>query len=540
MTKHESDDIKKILDKVRIHLDLEEFNEGLSILETLPQSPETDELKNQLQTKKHVKIQKLLEDTLEFMANNLWRNAENLINQAKTLDEEDKAVKAIVSRYTREYQDYLKSKKLRNDLQTAKLILDKEVRNLKDIEKAIDLLESAGAEEIGNPEIHNMLDKAKKLRREILRKIGVIETYEQVGKYEEALEEIESLIERGETLYKERDIEEYRADLQAKVWKFSERKAKRRLESALDTLPEDPRLALKHIDKGLDLTFIPKELKEDLEDIKLKVEQAIEDLEKAEAEINLGLKAMYEKYNYQEAIRIFQGVIAKHPQLHDVQSHLKDAVKAHRIQITKRIKRNLNEARLQIKLNNLEKAKKLIQEINTLSGSYQDPEIMSYHDQCDKLMAMISEQESSDSKNKKHVKVFISYYKSDKDDAKKLYNDLKRAGAKPWMDSEDLLPGKNWREEIYKAIEDSSYFLILLSKNSISKKGYIHKEREIALEFLDELPSNNIYVIPVRLEDFNPIPMKLRKLRCVDLFPSYEKGLERILSVLANEESKDN
>ncbi|UCH93500.1 MAG: toll/interleukin-1 receptor domain-containing protein [Candidatus Aminicenantes bacterium] len=129
-------------------------------------------------------------------------------------------------------------------------------------------------------------------------------------------------------------------------------------------------------------------------------------------------------------------------------------------------------------------------------------------------------------------KVFISYAREDSGKAKQIYHDLKSKGVKPWMDSEDLLPGQNWKNEIVKAIKESSYFLILLSRTSVSKKGYIQKEQRIAMDLLDELPVDEIYIIPVRLDECKPSYAKLNDLQWVDLFISYEKGIEKILNVI--------
>ncbi|HAO21517.1 MAG TPA: serine/threonine-protein kinase pkn1, partial [Desulfobacteraceae bacterium] len=53
--------------------------------------------------------------------------------------------------------------------------------------------------------------------------------------------------------------------------------------------------------------------------------------------------------------------------------------------------------------------------------------------------------------------------------------DLKNAGLEPWLDTEDLLPGQLWKTAIDKAIRESSYFLVLLSFNSVTKeKGFIN------------------------------------------------------------------
>lgn len=132
-------------------------------------------------------------------------------------------------------------------------------------------------------------------------------------------------------------------------------------------------------------------------------------------------------------------------------------------------------------------------------------------------------------------KVFISYAEEDQDIAVKLYNDLRHSGVELWLDRKDLSPGQNWKVEIKKAIEKSSYFLALISTKSIDKKGFTQKELKFALDIVDEMPSSDIFIIPVRIDDCRPIYGKLQDLHWVDLFPSYDEGLKKILKVLKPE-----
>ncbi len=132
---------------------------------------------------------------------------------------------------------------------------------------------------------------------------------------------------------------------------------------------------------------------------------------------------------------------------------------------------------------------------------------------------------------KSEKKIFISYVTEDQAIAKKLYNDLKRSGIKPWLYS-DILPGQNKKTEIIKAIKDSNYFLALFSSNSVSKRGFVQKEQKLALEILDESPPGKIFFIPVRVDECKPADEKLQDIQYVDIFPSYEKGLNLVLHVL--------
>ncbi|OQY59787.1 MAG: hypothetical protein B6245_04790 [Desulfobacteraceae bacterium 4572_88] len=136
---------------------------------------------------------------------------------------------------------------------------------------------------------------------------------------------------------------------------------------------------------------------------------------------------------------------------------------------------------------------------------------------------------------KTDTKVFISYAREDVKFARKLYHDLKGAGAAPWLDQECLLPGQNWKIMIRKAIEESRFFLALLSSGALSKKGYALKELRMALDMLDEIPDEDVFIIPVRLNECWPADERLKDIHWADIFLSYEAGLEKILLALGAE-----
>lgn len=129
--------------------------------------------------------------------------------------------------------------------------------------------------------------------------------------------------------------------------------------------------------------------------------------------------------------------------------------------------------------------------------------------------------------------IFLSYTHEDIGMAKKIYSDLFRYGLNVWFDIESLIPGQDWRYEINKAIKKSNYFIILLSKKSVNSIGYVQKELKIALEILDLHPKSKIYIVPVRLEDCEPIEEKLCDILWIDLFPEdkYENGIKKIIKV---------
>jgi hypothetical protein len=134
--------------------------------------------------------------------------------------------------------------------------------------------------------------------------------------------------------------------------------------------------------------------------------------------------------------------------------------------------------------------------------------------------------------------VFISYAREDASRAERLYMDLRKANVDAWLDTKSLLPGQNWNKEISKAIKNSAYFLALISERSVNKRGVVQKELKQALDVLQEIPSHHIFLIPVRLDGTTPEDEELQNLNWVDLYPSYSKGINRILDVLGDIEQE--
>lgn len=129
----------------------------------------------------------------------------------------------------------------------------------------------------------------------------------------------------------------------------------------------------------------------------------------------------------------------------------------------------------------------------------------------------------------RQLKVFLCHASDDKPKVQNLYHRLRNDGIKPWLDKENLLPGQKWRLEIPKAVRTSDVVIICLSRNSVTKAGYVQKEIRYALDIADEKPEGVIFLIPLRLEECE-VPERLRDWHWVDLFE--EKGYERLMRTL--------
>jgi TIR domain len=131
--------------------------------------------------------------------------------------------------------------------------------------------------------------------------------------------------------------------------------------------------------------------------------------------------------------------------------------------------------------------------------------------------------------------VFIAYVKEDEALAARLYSDLQNAGFSPWMDVRKLLPGQNWPRAIQTAIEDSDFFIACFSGNSVRKKGGFQAEIRYALDCARQIPLDEIFVVPVRL-DACEVPRSIRyEIQYIDLFPDREAGFRRLTGMMRRE-----
>lgn len=118
------------------------------------------------------------------------------------------------------------------------------------------------------------------------------------------------------------------------------------------------------------------------------------------------------------------------------------------------------------------------------------------------------------------LKVFVSYAKEDRDHALKYYDLLAQEGASPWLDVKNLLPGQNWEAEIEKAFSDANVVVLLLSKQSVNKRGFVQREANDAIERLRYKQPTDIYVIPLLLEPCEVPTHIAGRLQYVDLSTS--------------------
>jgi hypothetical protein len=126
-------------------------------------------------------------------------------------------------------------------------------------------------------------------------------------------------------------------------------------------------------------------------------------------------------------------------------------------------------------------------------------------------------------------RVFIAYALEDLAAARRICAALRRAGCSPWLDKEKLLPGQNWPRAIERAIGTSDAVVACFSSRSIAKRGHFQSELRYTLDCARRLPLEELFLIPVRLEECGVPAGIADHVQYVDLFPNWARGMKRVL-----------
>lgn len=145
--------------------------------------------------------------------------------------------------------------------------------------------------------------------------------------------------------------------------------------------------------------------------------------------------------------------------------------------------------------------------------------------------------------------IFISYAKEDTDYAQALYAAMMDVGLDPWMDkppppyqAKGLLVGQRWRVAIENAIRGADQIILVLSRQSVSKRGYVANEFRTALELMSYIPDDQVLVLPTRIDDCQVPNLQVQTIRLTDLqwedvplanVPAYAKALATQFGVVA-------
>lgn len=111
--------------------------------------------------------------------------------------------------------------------------------------------------------------------------------------------------------------------------------------------------------------------------------------------------------------------------------------------------------------------------------------------------------------------VFVSYTAADRDRVSPVADWLIGAGIDVWMDFKRLKAGQNWDFEIRRALDGATVIVVFLSNKSVTKRGYVQREIKLALEKAEEKLIDDIYLIPVLLDDDVGVPSEIRDVQFI-------------------------
>lgn len=113
------------------------------------------------------------------------------------------------------------------------------------------------------------------------------------------------------------------------------------------------------------------------------------------------------------------------------------------------------------------------------------------------------------------AKIFLSYAQEDSEKVQILYDTLTALDFTVWYDKSSLLPGQRFVNTIEDAIQSCQLFLACISENSIGKRGFVQSELKRALDVIDQMPEDAIFIVPIRLDD-SEVPRQLKPFQYLD------------------------
>lgn len=136
------------------------------------------------------------------------------------------------------------------------------------------------------------------------------------------------------------------------------------------------------------------------------------------------------------------------------------------------------------------------------------------------------------------MKIFLAHAKEDEAITESIYDRLKDAGYNPWMDVRDIPGGVSWDYEIQKNFSNANLIILILSKISAQKNGYVRREFNEALDKLKYVKPDDVFVIPLLIDD-SPVPSYIStKIEFIDL--KRDDGwskLEKSLQIAASQQN---
>lgn len=140
--------------------------------------------------------------------------------------------------------------------------------------------------------------------------------------------------------------------------------------------------------------------------------------------------------------------------------------------------------------------------------------------------------------------VFVSYCHENKDTVDRLCQALISHDVTVWVDWENLDPGTPWKQAIQQAIHHGDFFLACFSKEYNARdKTYMTEELSVAIDRLQQKPSDKVWFIPIKLNQCD-VPyidlgggLTLQDLQYVNLYEDWEIGVQSILKAISTSQN---
>jgi TIR domain-containing protein len=129
----------------------------------------------------------------------------------------------------------------------------------------------------------------------------------------------------------------------------------------------------------------------------------------------------------------------------------------------------------------------------------------------------------------RHFDVFVSYDHRDTQLATRLRNALTSRGAAVWLDSKAILPGERWGRSIEGALESSSTFVVVATRNAMTSR-WVETEYLAALVVANR-PSSRLRLMALLFEPVN-LPLILSTFQSVDFRTEsqFDAAIETLLT----------
>lgn len=129
------------------------------------------------------------------------------------------------------------------------------------------------------------------------------------------------------------------------------------------------------------------------------------------------------------------------------------------------------------------------------------------------------------------MKVFLSYSRRDSVIANEVRSRLDAHGHEIWQDVSSIAGGADWRASIEQGIRAADTFLLILSPQLVRSPKYAREE-------LDFAHKHDKALLPVYAKPVKELPdgfaLTLSGIEYVELFPSFEQGMNELLNVLGD------